>query len=91
MEKDYSKYAILFKALSDENRVKIFDMLTDGERCACNILEEFQITQPTLSYHMRILTESNLVDSRRDGKWSIYSINRNTLEMIKGLIDEIYT
>lgn len=90
MNKDYSKYATLFKALSDENRVKIVDMLTDGELCACKILEEFQITQPTLSYHMKILTESNLVESRRDGKWSIYSINRNTLEGIKDWFDGIY-
>jgi ArsR family transcriptional regulator len=89
MEKDYSSYAILMKALADETRVKIFDMLSQGELCACKILEEFKITQPTLSYHMKILTESGLVDSRRDGVWMKYSINKNNLEGIKEFFNDI--
>ena len=84
MEKDYSNYALLMKALADETRVKIFDMLSQAELCACTILEEFQITQPTLSYHMKILSESGLVDSRRDGVWMKYSINKDNLKVIKG-------
>ena len=63
------------KALSDENRVKILQMLTDGERCGCKLLEAFEITQPTLSHHMKILCDSGLVDARKDGKWSHYSVN----------------
>ncbi|HHX60031.1 MAG TPA: metalloregulator ArsR/SmtB family transcription factor [Epulopiscium sp.] len=63
------------KALSDETRVEIFDMLVNGELCACDILEKFSITQPTLSYHMKILCESGLVDSRRDGVWMKYAIH----------------
>ena len=89
MEKYYGNYALFMKALSDETRVKIFDMLSDGELCACNILEEFSITQPTLSYHMKILCESGLVDGRRDGVWMKYSINRNSLEAIQELFDSI--
>lgn len=84
MEENYGDYALFMKALSDETRLKIFRMLAHGELCACKILEEFKITQPTLSYHMKILCESNLVDSRRDGVWMRYSINRNSLEKIKG-------
>lgn len=89
MDKNYGKYALFMKALSDETRVKIFDMLVGGELCACDILEEFSITQPTLSYHMKILCESGLVNSRRDGVWMKYSINRNSLEMMKGFFDGI--
>ena len=63
------------KALSDENRVKILKMLTDGEKCGCKLLEAFEITQPTLSHHMKILCDSGLVDARKDGKWSRYSVN----------------
>ncbi len=85
----YSKYALFMKALSDETRIKIFDMLSQGELCACRILEEFDITQPTLSYHMKILTESGLVDSRRDGVWMKYSINKDGLKSMKGLFDGI--
>jgi ArsR family transcriptional regulator len=89
MEKDYSSYALLMKALADETRVKIFDMLSQGELCACKILEEFKITQPTLSYHMKILTESGLVAGRRDGVWMKYSINSDNLEIIKEFFKDI--
>ena len=67
------------KALSDENRVKILQMLTDGEKCGCKLLEAFEITQPTLSHHMKILCDSGLVDARKDGKWSHYSVNRDVV------------
>ena len=77
------------KALSDETRVKIFDMLSGEELCACNILEQFQITQPTLSYHMKSLCESGLVDCRRDSVWMKYSINKNGLDSLKRFIDNI--
>ncbi|MGI6227945.1 MAG: ArsR/SmtB family transcription factor [Peptococcales bacterium] len=89
MENKYKKYALLMKALSDETRVKIFHMLSQGELCACNILDEFNITQPTLSYHMKILSDSGLVHSRRDGIWMRYTINKDNLEILKDLFDSI--
>jgi len=89
MEKDYGKYALFMKALSDETRIKIFDMLSQGELCACNILEKFNITQPTLSYHMKTLCDSGLVEGRKDGVWMKYSINRDNLEVIRELFDSI--
>ncbi len=87
MEEDYRKYALLLKALSDETRVKIFYMLSKGELCACKILEEFKITQPTLSHHMKTLCDSGLVNSRRDGIWMKYSINKENLEILKRFFD----
>ncbi|QUH20275.1 ArsR/SmtB family transcription factor [Alkaliphilus sp. B6464] len=89
LDKDYAQYALFMKALADETRVKIFDMLSKGELCACNILEDFDITQPTLSYHMKILSKSGLVDSRRDGVWMKYSINKDGLDLLKNLFDYI--
>jgi len=83
------EYALYMKALSDETRLKIFHMLSHGELCACKILEEFNITQPTLSYHMKTLCDSGLVDSRRDGIWMKYSINMKALEELKTLFDAI--
>jgi ArsR family transcriptional regulator len=82
MDKGYAEYALLMKALSDETRVKIFDLLSEGELCACKILEEFNITQPTLSYHMKILCESGLVISRRDGVWMKYSIAKSRVDLL---------
>jgi len=64
----------VFKALADETRLSILHMLYDGELCACKIQERFDISQPTLSYHMKILSQSGLVKSRKDGLWMRYSL-----------------
>ena len=89
LTKDYKQYALYLKALGDETRIKIFHMLSNGELCACDILEEFHITQPTLSYHMKILANSGLINSRKDGIWMRYSINKESLEQLKDLFDGI--
>ena len=75
MENIYKQHIGLFKALADTNRLIIVDMLTCGELCACKILEKFNITQPTLSHHMKILCDCGLVSGRKEGKWMYYSIN----------------
>ena len=89
LESSYKEYALFMKALGDETRLKIFHMLSGGELCACKILEEFHITQPTLSYHMKILCDSGLVNGRRDGIWMKYSINDKSLNTIKELFNSI--
>lgn len=86
MQYPYQEYVSIFKALADETRLKIIEMLEEGELCACHILEAFNITQPTLSYHMKILTECGLVKGVRDGSWMKYSLNHERFLMIK----EIY-
>ena len=83
--------ALIFKALSDETRLKIIDMLSCDELCACDILEEFEITQPTLSYHMKILTESGLVKSRKDGAWTRYTLNLELIRSLKTFFEYITT
>ena len=65
----------LCKALGDSIRLQIVQMLSDGEKCGCKLLEAFEITQPTLSHHMKILCECGLVKDRKEGKWHHYSIN----------------
>lgn len=75
MNKYYEENSKLIKALSDPNRLKIMDILSCGEMCACDILEHFDFTQPTLSHHMKILMENNLVNVRKDGQWNYYSLN----------------
>jgi len=89
LETNHRKCALYMKALSDETRVRIFDMISGGELCACRILEEFNITQPTLSYHMKILCDSGLVNGRRDGVWMKYSINRDSLAQVRKFFDGI--
>lgn len=72
----YAKQALVFKALAEPNRLKIIKMLSQGEHCACEILESLQITQPTLSHHMKILIECELVVGRKEGIWMHYSLNK---------------
>lgn len=71
--------ARLCRALGDSNRLQILAMLSDGETCACELLEHFEITQPTLSHHMKILCECGLVRREKAGKWTHYSLNCETL------------
>jgi len=71
----YEEDVNLFKAVADTNRLIIVDMLSCGELCACEILEKFKITQPTLSHHMKILCDCGLVTGRKEGKWTYYSLN----------------
>jgi ArsR family transcriptional regulator len=84
-------YASVFKALADETRLKIVEILSCGELCACDILESFQITQPTLSYHMKILTDSGIVISRKDGSWVKYHNNEDLISAVKEFWNQITT
>ena len=55
MKNRYTETAEIFKAFCDENRIRILEMLQTGEKCGCKLLEELNVTQPTLSHHMKIL------------------------------------
>ena len=72
---DEMKTTLIFKAFCDENRIRILKMLRSGEKCACKMLEELNVTQPTLSHHMKILCDSGVVVGRKEGKWMHYSIS----------------
>ena len=79
--------AEIFKALGDETRLTILDMLSCGELCACDIIEGLHLTQPTISHHMKILQQTDLVKSRKEGKWMKYNINKEKIEEIKNFLD----
>lgn len=83
------EYVPILKALADPNRLAIIEHLTRGEACVCELLELFSVTQPTLSHHMRILSEAGLVSGRREGKWIHYSINEQRLQSFKDFIASI--
>lgn len=76
MKSDYKKDASVFKALCDEKRLHILELLRSGEKCACVLIEQMQIGQSALSYHMKILCDSGIVHSRQDGKWTHYSLSK---------------
>ena len=82
MNINYIEYAKIFQVLSDAKRLKIINMLSNGELCACKILEAFQITQPTLSHDMKLLSDVGIVHSRKEGKWTHYSLNMEKMNEI---------
>lgn len=81
------KTAVIFKAFCDENRIRILQILKDGEKCACRLLEALNITQPTLSHHMKTLLDSGVVNGRKEGKWMYYSISEEGLKKAQEYID----
>jgi len=89
MNDNFEEYALMFKALSDETRLSILTMLTKEKICACILLEKFHFTQPTLSYHMKQLTDSGLVEAEKNGKWVYYSINSKTVKLLQEFIEKL--
>ena len=79
----------IFKALSDENRIRILKLLRTGEKCACKLLEELNISQPTLSHHMKILCDAGIVTGRKEGKWTHYSVCCEGVRHVRGLMKEL--
>ena len=83
---DCQKQAKIFKAFCDASRMEILYLLKDEEKCACKLLEELNITQPTLSHHMKILCDSGIVKGRKEGKWMHYSIDNEGLENAQNIL-----
>ena len=83
---DVQNIAGIFKALGDENRIRILKMLQSGEKCACKLLEELNISQPTLSHHMKILCDARIIKGRKEGKWTYYSVNCEGVQTVRGLL-----
>lgn len=79
--------AKIFKALCDEKRLAIIELLQSGEKCACVLIDNSGISQSALSYHMKILCESGIVASRQEGKWTHYRLDeagsRNAISKLK--------
>ena len=89
MERRHFENAKIFKAFCDETRLMVLSLLQGGEKCACDLLEQVNVGQSTLSHHMKILIESGVIDSRKEGKWMYYSISKSgsekAIELLKAL------
>lgn len=90
MHIEYEDLAKKLKAISDPKRLQIIDMLSCGELCACVMLEYFNITQPTLSHHMKILNAVDLVGYRKEGKYIYYSINGDIFDELRNSLETLY-
>jgi len=87
----YEEHAKIFKAFCDEKRLRILELLCGGEKCACVIQEKLDLGQSGLSYHMKILVESGVVESRKEGKWTHYKISEKGSTYAGTLLKELTT
>ena len=89
MERTDRQMAYVFKALGDENRIQILKLLRNGEKCACKLLDALNISQPTLSHHMKILCDAGIVKGRKEGKWTHYSMCCEGVRKIRALMKDL--
>ncbi|MBL1224566.1 ArsR/SmtB family transcription factor [Enterococcus sp. BWR-S5] len=90
MEK-YEQTSVILKALADPKRLKIIDLLSAAESlCACDVLEHFDFTQPTLSHHMKILEKAGIVKVEKRSQWHHYSLQEEFVQQflsdLKGVL-----
>ena len=86
---DSARAAELFHALSDQIRVDVVTLLLDGERCVCELMDDLDMAQSRLSWHLKTLSDAGIIVGRREGRWNYYSLNADTLaearELLEGL------
>ncbi len=91
MKNTHARDAQIFKALCDEKRLAILELLREGEKCACVLIDTTSIAQSALSYHMKILTEAGIVTCRHDGKYCHYSLDEAGCTIAKERLESITT
>ena len=69
----------IFKAFSDETRLRILKLLEGGELCVCDIVAAINTVQPKISFHLGVLKEAGLIKDRRQGKWIHYSLDASDI------------
>ncbi len=85
----FEEYARLFKVLGDANRLKIIELLIKGETCGCTLIDKLSISQPTLSYHLKMISEAGIARSEKKGNWINYYINKKKLSEIVKFLENI--
>ncbi|RQD78083.1 MAG: ArsR family transcriptional regulator [Candidatus Syntrophonatronum acetioxidans] len=82
------KMTVFFKALSENTRLEIINILLKGDQCVCKIMDDLQLSQPAVSHHMKILKQAGLVNAHRQGKWIHYSLNKDAFKEIEQILQE---
>lgn len=71
--------AIQFHGLADPTRLRIVEILQSGEHCVCELTEQLELGQSLLSFHLKTLKRAGLVTDRRQGRWTYYALNEDSL------------
>ena len=86
-EPERDQLAARFKALADPTRVAIVNVLSAADEvCVCNLTETFELSQPTISHHLKILREAGLVESSRRGTWAYYRLVPEAIAALRGAL-----
>lgn len=81
--------AQIYKALGDETRLEIVNMLLGKELCVCDIIDAFSLSQPAISHHLKILRQAGILIDTKDGKWVFYSLNPETLKLAEQFLTQV--
>ncbi|MGX7243756.1 ArsR/SmtB family transcription factor [Enterococcus quebecensis] len=83
---DYERISLVLKAMADPKRMKIIDLLSYSSMCACDVLEHFDFTQPTLSHHMKVLEKAEIVSVSKQRQWHYYTLRE---EFVRDFMDSM--
>ncbi len=86
---DRETLARRFRALADEKRLQIVELLRGGERCVCELVDALQVAQPLLSFHLKTLKQAGLVIDRRSGRWVHYRLNAHAVAELTELLGRV--
>lgn len=82
-----ARAAALFHALSDEIRLGVVGLLLHGERCVCELMDELDLAQSRLSWHLKTLSDAGIISGRKEGRWNYYSLNAAAITEARTLLD----
>ncbi|MDU5337190.1 metalloregulator ArsR/SmtB family transcription factor [Enterococcus sp.] len=88
---NYEEMSKTLKALADPKRLKIIDLLSCGSLCACDILDRFEFTQPTLSHHMKVLEAAGVVLVTKKGTWHHYQLTESFVDQFMGSMMQLFS
>jgi len=86
---DTERAAALFHALSDETRLDVVVLLLHGERCVCELMDELEVAQSRLSWHLKTLADAGIISGRKEGRWNYYSLNADAIAEARAILDAI--
>lgn len=86
---DHARAAALFHALSDESRLGVVELLLHGERCVCDLMDELDMAQSRLSWHLKTLSDAGIICGRKEGRWVYYSLNSDAIVEARAILDSL--
>ncbi|MFC9915801.1 ArsR/SmtB family transcription factor [Streptomyces sp. NPDC127197] len=84
------RLAVMLKAIADPTRLQLFRLIErapSGEACVCDLTECLGLRQPTVSHHLKVMTEAGLLDRERRGTWVWYSVNQDGLRRVRNILE----